>query len=92
MIKIIQVEIVHGEAYLTLEYSLDGDSETRTVKINTTDVVERLLALKRLVARELTIQDLKEVLVAYVKELRLGAQRLRKEIEWQALIGINLEA
>ena len=92
MIKIVQVETRHGEAYLNVEYSLDAGSGTKTVKIDTGDIVDRLLALRRLVGRELTSQDLREVLVAYIRELRLGGLKLRKEIDWETLIGADLEA
>ncbi|RJS76235.1 hypothetical protein CW712_02375 [Candidatus Bathyarchaeota archaeon] len=91
MIKIVQVETQYGEGLLTIEYTSKDGSRVRTVKVSTGDVADRLLQLKRLVGRELTFQDLKEVLVTYVKELRLGAQKLRKEIDWNSLIDIDLE-
>jgi hypothetical protein len=92
MIKVVQIETRHGEAYLNVEYSLVTGSGTKTVKINAGDIADRLLTLKKIVGRELTAQDLSEVLTAYVKELRLGSQKLGKEIDWETLVGVDLEA
>lgn len=89
MIKLRQVKTIMGDAYLEFEYS--QDSETKTITVDRRDVLARLLKVKQLLGRNPTAQDLKEIIIRLVSELREGQQPLTTEFDYTQFIGVDLE-
>jgi len=90
MIVLKSVKVKHGEVELKFEFS-DGE-KTRTVTIHEYDVAERLRVLKQLVGRELKPDDLKEIIVQVINEMRKGRKPLRQRFDYEDWIGVDLEA
>ena len=90
MIKLVQVETVLGEAVLTFEVSF-GET-TQTIKIYEDEIFKRLTEVKRLLGRELTPEDMKNVAITLVNELRKGKQCLMERFDYSEYIGVDLEA
>jgi hypothetical protein len=89
MIKLKQIQTNLGEAYLTFEYSQDG--QTVSVTINRADIVEQLKTVKKTLGRSLTIADAKYVIMRIVNDMRQGKQPLTEEFDYSQFIGVDLE-
>ena len=89
MIRLKQVKTIMGDAYLEFEYT--QNSETKTITIDRRDVLARLLKLKQLLGRNPSAQDLKEVVIRIINELREGQQPLTTEFDYTQFIGVDLE-
>lgn len=92
MIKLRQVETVHGEA--TLIFDVDGlapDGSVAEVKIPADDLAERMRMLKRLLGRSLTEKDMRDVIVALVNQMREGGKPLSERFDFAAYIGVDFE-
>ena len=90
MIKIVNVTTLHGEVTLTIEYDLE--TETHTLTITESNLAERLKALKKLVGRQLTLQDMKDVLIQIVNEARADKQTLLERFDFEPYINVDLES
>ena len=90
MIVLKSVKVKRGEVELKFEFS-DGE-KTRTVTIHEFDVVERLRVLKQLVGRPLKLDDLRDVVVQIIAEMRVGKKPLRERFDYDDWIGVDLEA
>ena len=90
MIKIIQVRRDLGDVYITFQYDYEG--QIFTVVIDAREVVDRMKEVKRLLRRQLTHQDLKNVVTALIEEIRQGRQPLLEVFRYEDYIGVDLEA
>lgn len=90
MIKLKQIKTHHGVTYLLFEY--DKGEEVLSTEIAERDVVERLKQLRGLVSRKVTLQDLKDVIVAMVGEVRRGKMTLPERFDYSNFIDVDLEA
>lgn len=92
-IKITQVSTASGEVVLTIVFDNPKDSaQLQTLKLRKQDYVERLLALKNLVGRPLTIADAKDVLLKIVTEERAGLAGIPEDFNFAPYIDVELEA
>lgn len=92
-IKITQVSTTTGEVVLTIVFDNPKDSaQLQTLKLRKQDYVERLLALKNLVGRPLTIADAKDVLLKIVAETRAGLAGIPEDFNFAPYIDVELEA
>ena len=91
MIVIKQMTMKHGKGFFLVEYDVEG--EVKQVVIDIDDVVERLLEFRKLVGRKPTKQEVVDVVVAMVKEIRRRRETLfRPVFDFDNLIGVDLEA
>jgi len=92
-IKITQVTTATGEVVLTIVFDNPKDSaQLQTLKLRKQDYVERLLALKNLVGRPLTIADAQDVLLKIVAEARAGLAGIPEDFNFAPYIDVELEA
>jgi hypothetical protein len=89
MIRLKQIQINLGDAYLTFEYDKEGS--TYTVTMNKRDVVSRLLAVKQNLGRVLTLQDAKLIIIRLINELREGKTPLSEDFDYSQFIGVDIE-
>ncbi|MEM3383842.1 MAG: hypothetical protein QXF43_04180 [Nitrososphaerales archaeon] len=89
MIKITKVERTMGETKITFQYDKDENIFTQTV--DESEIIERMKELKKIVGRRLTQQDLKDVIIALINEIREGKSVLLEKFPYENLIGVDLE-
>jgi len=90
MIRLKQVITVLGE--ITLVFECDGFPEgVRTVQIPLADVVERLKTVRQILGRSLTMNDVKDVIVNIVNQLRQAQSPLAERFDFTQYIGVDLE-
>jgi hypothetical protein len=89
MIKITQVRRDLGDVYLTFQYDREGADFT--VTLDAREIVERMKQLKQLIGRPLTLQDLRNVVVTMINEIRRGGQPLLETFRYEDYIGVDLE-
>ena len=90
MIKLKQVATDLGECVLTFEFDHEGN--TYTVDIHERDIIERLRLLRRVLGRKLTVQDLKDVIIKIINEIRERKESLEGRFDYSQLIDVDLEA
>lgn len=90
MIKLKTVTTNMGDLVLTFEYT--RETETVTAQINVWDVLERVKAAKKIFGRQLTLLDLKQIIVQMINELREGKTVLSETFDYSSFIGVDLEA
>lgn len=90
MIKLVKVETILGEAVLTFGVSVEGT--TQTIIIYENEIFKRLAQVKQLLGTELTLQDMKNVVVTLINELRKGKKSLIERFNYTQYIGVDLEA
>jgi len=91
MIKIKQVKTTLGRAVLVFEADFP-DGTTRTVEIEESEIKERLMQVRNLLGRPVTIRDLKDVIKAIFNEIRLKKQVLPEIFDYSQFIKTDLEA
>lgn len=91
MIKLKSVSIKLGSCILTFEYT-DSTKQVKTIEINRSEITDRLRKLKALVGRELTMLDLKLIILRLFGEVREGQQPLLEDFDYSPYIGLDLEA
>jgi hypothetical protein len=92
MIKLRQVATVYGET--TLIFDVDGlapDGSVTEVRIPASDLTERMKELKRLLGRDLTLNDLRDIIVALVNQMREGGKPLAERFNFAEYIGVDFE-
>lgn len=78
---------------LTIIYDNPSGSGTLfTFKLRKQDLVDRLIEVKTLLGRPLTIADAKQALIAIVNEVRAGKTGIPEDFSFTPYIGIELEA
>ncbi len=78
-----------GETKITFQYDKDENIFTQTV--DESEIIERMKELKKIVGRRLTQQDLKDVIIALINEIREGKSVLLEKFPYENLIGVDLE-
>ena len=89
MIKITKVNRSLGDVYLTFQYDKDGQIFTQ--EMDAREIVERMKALKSLIGRELTLTDLKDIIITLINEMREGKNPLLETFHYENYIGVDLE-
>jgi len=89
MIRLVNVTTELGKAVLTFEYDVEG--ETRTATIEEREIIERLKVLRQLLGRKPTVQDLKEILVNIINEVRKQKEPFLGRFDYTKFIGVDLE-
>ncbi|MEM2921747.1 MAG: hypothetical protein QXF26_05455 [Candidatus Bathyarchaeia archaeon] len=94
MIKIIQVNRVGGEILITFNYDRPGEDPPQlyTVTVRAEEIHNRLREVKKLLGRPLTAQDLRQVTITLINELREGRKPLLETFRYEDYIGLDLEA
>jgi hypothetical protein len=91
-IKITSVQASGGEIILTI--SFDNPSGSGTMKIFTLhlqDLVDRLIQVKSLLGRALTLADASQALVEIINEARKGQTGVPEHFDFTPYIGVELE-
>jgi len=90
MIKLKQVSTVLGKGLLIFEADFP-DGTTKTVQIDLSDLEERLKQVRQLLGRDLTTDDLKDVVKIVISQIRAGIQPFPQKFDYTALIGVDFE-
>ena len=90
MIRLIRIETEHGITSFVFEYDLE--EEILTLDINEREIVERAREYRKLLGRNPTVQDLKEIIIHIVNEVRMGKGPLLEKYDYSEWIGVDLEA
>ncbi len=90
MIKLKQVTTTHGETALVFDVSFP-DETVQEVEITFSELKNKLRALKSIVGRRLTWNDIKDVIVNTVNSLRQNQQALEERFDFEQWIGVDLE-
>ena len=90
MIKIKQVTRTSGQVILTVEFSID--EETKTVKIDAEDIINRLRTFYALMGKRPSLDEAKQVFVKIIQEYREGKRPWQEIIPWEDFINQDLEA
>ena len=89
MIRLKSVKSMYGKTILSIEY--DFEDKIMSIDIDKKDLDERLKALKELIGRDLTINDLKDVLKSIIDQIRKGNYPFPQEFDYNELIGQDIE-
>ncbi len=89
MIKIRKVVSSANNTFLTIDYDLDG--KVFSVNINAIDIEEKMKELRELLGRELTEQDLKDVIRSFINKIRKGERPFPQRFDYSKLINEDLE-
>jgi len=90
MIKLTQVKTILGKA--TLLFNVDfPDGTTKTVEADVGELEERLKQLRQLLGRDLTTDDLRDVLKTLFNQMRQGQTPFQQKFDYTALIGVDFE-
>ena len=90
MIKLKQIVTTHGEAVLVFDVSFP-DETVQEVEITLGEIKGKLKILKSVVGRQLTLKDVKDVIVNIVNLLRQDKQALEERFDFSQWIGVDLE-
>lgn len=89
MIKLKQVKTELNKAILVFDVDFQG--LTKTVEIDETEILERLKKVRQLLGRSLTVEDLKNVVITIMDELRKGKKPLSEKFDYSQFIGVDFE-
>ena len=91
MIKLKEIVMRHGET--TLIFEADGfPSGIREIAIPLSEVIERMKSFSALIGRKPSLQEVKEMIIVLVNELRRQREPFVKRYDFSAWIGVDLEA
>ena len=90
MIRLIRIETEHGITSFVFEYDLE--EEILTLDINEREIVERAREYRKLLGRNPTVQDLREIIIHIVNEVRMGKGPFLEKYDYSEWIGVDLEA
>jgi hypothetical protein len=90
MIRLKQIQTVHGDAFLTFEYTID--EETKTVTVDRRDLIAKAKEFQALVGRAPSLKEFKEILIHIIEDVRKGKDLFIPEFDYESLIGVDLEA
>lgn len=92
-IKITSVQTSGGEIVLTLTFdNPSGSGKMSTFNVRKADLVDRLVQIRSLLGRPLTLTDAKQALVEIINEVRKGQQGVPENFEFTPYIGVELES
>ena len=90
MIKLKQIKTALNSAVLLFEVDFP-DGSTKTVEVDVTMLEDRLKQVMQLLGRNLTADDLKDVLKTLFNQIRQGQTPFQQKFDYTALIGVDLE-
>jgi len=90
MIKLKQVLTVFGKGVLVFETDFP-DGTVKNVQIDVSELEDRLKQLRQLLGRDLTTDDLRDVLKTLFNQMRQGQTPFQQKFDYTALIGVDLE-
>lgn len=90
MIKLIRIDIEQGITSFIFEYDLED--EILTLEINEREVIEKAREIRMLLGRNPTVQDLQEIVIQIVNEVRRGKRPFLEKYDYSKWIGVDLEA
>ena len=90
MIRLIRIDIEEGITCFVFEYDLSG--ENFTLEINEREIIERAREFRQLLGRNPTVQNLKEIVVQIVNEVRQGKRPFLEKYDYTKWIGVDMEA
>jgi len=90
VIRLKQVTVEQGVTAFFFEYDLAA--VTYEKKIDEREIVEKLKSLSALLGRKPTLQDLREIILQIVNEVRKGRQPFLERFDYSQFIGVDLEA
>jgi hypothetical protein len=90
MIRLKQIQTVHGDAFLTFEYSVG--TETKTLTIDRRDLIAKAKEFQALVGRSPTLKEFKEILTQIIDDVRVGKELFIPEFDYESIINVDLEA
>lgn len=90
MIRLIRVETEHGITSFIFEYDLE--EEILTLEINEREIIERARDFRKLLGRSPSVQDLKDIVIQIVDEVRAGKRPFLEKYDYSKWIGVDLEA
>ncbi len=90
MIRLKQITVTQGITSFLFEYDLAGT--IYELKIDEREIVEKLKELSNLLGRKTTLQDLKEIIIQIVNEVRQGKKPFLERFDYSQFIDVNLEA
>ena len=90
MIRLIQIETEQGITSFIFEYDLEG--EILTLEIDEREIIEKAREIRRILGRSPTVQDLKEIVIQIVNEVRAGRKPFLERYDYSKWIGVDLEA
>ena len=92
-VKITQISATSGEILLTLTYdNPKGSGNLATFSLKKIDLLNRLIEVRLLLGRPLTLTDVKEAILAIVNEVRKGQTGIPEDFNFTPFINIELEA
>lgn len=91
-IKITAVSASTGEISLTLTYdNPKGSGTTFSFQLRKQDLVDRLITIRSLLGRPLTLTDAKQAIVEVINEVRIGQSGVPENFDFTPYIGVELE-
>jgi hypothetical protein len=91
-IKITAIQNSGGEIVLTISFDNPSGSGTmKTYSLHLQDLVDRLIELKQILGRSLTVTDARQVLVEIINEVRVGKTGIPEHFDLTPYIGVELE-
>ena len=73
-------------------FEYDLVEEILTLGINEREIIERAREYRKLLGRNPTVQDLKEIIIHIVNEVRMGKRPFLEKYDYSEWIGVDLEA
>ena len=90
MIRLIRIDIEQGITSFLFEY--DSEGEILTLEINEREIIERARDFCKLLGRSPSVQDLKDIVIQIVSEVRAGKRPFLEKYDYSKLMGVDLEA
>ncbi len=91
-IKISQVQTSSGEIVLTVTYdNPKGSGKLVSYSLHYRDLIDRLVQLKSLLGRALTLTDAQQALVEIINEVRANQTGVPQNFDFTPYVGVELE-
>jgi hypothetical protein len=91
-VKITSVHTSGGEIVLTITYdNPKGSGKLTTFSLHYRDLVDRLVQVKNLLGRTLTLTDAQQALVEIINETRSNQSGIPQNFDFTSYIGVELE-
>jgi hypothetical protein len=90
MIRLVRIDTEHAITCFVFEYDLEG--EIFTLEVNEHEIIEKAKKLESLLGRKPTVQDLEEIIIQIVNEVRIGKTPFLEKYDYSGFIGKDLEA
>lgn len=92
-VKITSVQTSGGEIVLTVTYdNPKGSGNLSTFSLHYRDLVDRLVQVKNLLGRALTIADAQQALIEIINETRSNQSGIPQNFDFTSYIGVELES